>query len=203
MNQRFNIGALRFFKELNILNQDPMKLSPLFSLLFLAVTIFGTVQLQAQDDKSQRPSPPATATLTTGDLTITIDYSSPGVKGRKILGNLIPDGEIWRLGANEATTFEVNKDVKINGKKLAAGKYAMFSTQDGGDWTFIFNSVAEQWGAYKYDKSKDVLRVEATPRKSAEMVERMAFTINETRNGTADVVFNWENVEVDLKVAAN
>ncbi len=181
-----------------------MKLSPLFSLLSLAFLVLGSSSdLQAQEDKSQRPSPPATATATTGDLTITIDYSSPGVKGRKVLGKLIPDGKIWRLGANEATTFEINNDVKVNGEKLAAGKYAMFSTQDGGDWTIIFNSVAEQWGAYKYDKSKDVLRVDATPSKSDEMVERMAFAVNETNEGSADVVFNWENIEVKLEVATD
>ncbi len=180
-----------------------MNFSPLFSLLSLAFLVLGSSSdLQAQDDKALRPSPPATATLTTGDLTITIDYSSPAVKGRQVLGKLIPNGEIWRLGANEATTFEVNKDVKVNGLKLPAGKYAMFSIQDGGDWTFIFNSVAEQWGAYKYDKSKDVLRVQATPTKTDEMEERMTFAVNETKKGKAEVVFNWENIEVKFDVAA-
>ncbi|MCB0534037.1 MAG: DUF2911 domain-containing protein [Lewinellaceae bacterium] len=159
-------------------------------------------QLTAQDDKSTRPSPPATATATTGDLTIKIDYSSPGVKGRQVLGKLIPDGKIWRLGANEATTFEVNKDVLVEGQKLAAGKYAMFSMQDGGDWTIIFNTVPNQWGAYKYDESKDALRVVVSPGKTDDMVERMAFKIEATKEGAAEVLFNWEYIEVKFDVAA-
>jgi hypothetical protein len=170
---------------------------PLFA--FLVLGFVG--QLQAQDDKSSRPSPPATATATSGDLTITLDYSSPGVKGRQVLGKLIPDGKIWRLGANEATTFEVNQDVLVEGQKLPAGKYALFSTQDGGDWTFIFNTEPNQWGAYKYDASKDALRVVVSPGKTVDMVERMTFTIEETKEGAAEVFFNWEYIEVKFNVA--
>ncbi len=180
-----------------------MKRSKIFSLAFLAFLVLGAINIaQAQNDKSQRASPPATETLTTGDLTITIDYSSPAVKGREILGNLIPNGKIWRLGANEATTFEVSKDVKINGENLPAGKYSMFSTQDGGDWTLIFNKVAEQWGAYKYDQSKDALRVTASPGNSEAFAERMAFSIQETKRGVAMVVFNWENIMVRFEVVS-
>ncbi len=178
-----------------------MKNSRFFYLSFFLFLLAGTAtQLHAQQDKSQRPSPPATATATTNDLSITINYSSPAVKGRQVLGNLIPNGAIWRLGANEATTFEVDKDVLVEGQILPAGKYALFSIQDGGDWTFIFNKEADQWGAYNYDKSKDALRVTVTPGKSADMVERMAFQVNEVKKGTADVVFNWENIEVKFKV---
>ena len=180
-----------------------MKFSKCLSIVFLAFLVVAAAsQVNAQEDKSKRPSPPATATATTGDLTITIDYSSPGVKDREVLGNLIPNGKIWRLGANEATTFEVNKDVMVAGERLPAGKYSMFSLQDGGDWTIIFNKVAEQWGAYKYDQSQDALRVEVSPGASDEFVERMAFNVKETKAGEADVVFNWENIEVIFGVAA-
>lgn len=178
-----------------------MKNSNFLSLLMLTFLVLGTAsQVNAQEDKSQRPSPPATATITTNDLTITIDYSSPAVKGRQVLGNLIPNGKIWRLGANEATTFNVSKDVLVEGQILHAGKYSLFSIQDGGDWTFIFNKVADQWGAYNYDQSKDAIRVTVTPGKSSEMVERMTFNIKETKKGAADVVFNWENIEVKFHV---
>lgn len=179
-----------------------MKNTTLFYVSALLLFVLGsTSQLNAQDDKSARPSPPATATATTGDLTIKIDYSSPGVKGRQVLGKLIPDGKIWRLGANEATTFEVNKDVLVEGQKLAAGKYAMFSMQDGGDWTIIFNTEPNQWGAYKYDESKDALRVVVAPTKTVDMVERMTFTIEGADDGTANVFFNWEYIEVKFSVA--
>ncbi|MEZ4933134.1 MAG: DUF2911 domain-containing protein [Saprospiraceae bacterium] len=178
-----------------------MKNSNFLSLLLLTFLVLGTAsQVNAQEDKSQRPSPPATATITTNDLAITIDYSSPAVKGRQVLGNLIPNGKIWRLGANEATTFNVSKDVLVEGQILHAGKYSLFSIQDGGDWTFIFNKVADQWGAYNYDQSKDAIRVTVTPGKSSEMVERMTFNIKETKKGAADVVFNWENIEVKFHV---
>ena len=160
-----------------------------------------STQVQAQEDKSKRPSPPATATATTGDLTITVDYSSPGVKGRKVLGKLIPNGKIWRLGANEATTIEINKAVLVEGKKLDAGKYSLFSIQDGGDWTFIFNTVANQWGAYRYDSKKDALRVTVTPGKSYEMVERMNFRVENTTDGAAEVILNWEFIEVKFGIA--
>ena len=81
----------------------------------------------AQDDKSKRPSPPKTATGEVGDLKIAIDYGAPSVKGRKIFGEKEPYGKVWRTGANEATTFSVNKDVTINGNSLPAGKYALFT----------------------------------------------------------------------------
>ncbi|MCR9290856.1 MAG: DUF2911 domain-containing protein [Bacteroidetes bacterium] len=180
-----------------------MKISKLFFLSFLSILFIGiSTQANAQEDKSKRPSPPAVATATSGDLTITLDYSSPAVKGRKVLGKLVPDGKIWRLGANEATTFEVNQDVMIEGQRLPAGKYALFSIQDGGDWTFIFNSEADQWGAYNYNKSKDVLRIDASPSRSEDMRERMAFEVTETTRGAADVVFNWEYIKVKFNVKA-
>lgn len=180
-----------------------MKLSKLFYLTLLTFFVLGTTnQLNAQGDKSQRASPPATATGTSGELAVTVDYSSPAVKGRKVLGNLIPNGKIWRLGANEATTFEVNNDVMIQGQMLPAGKYAIFSIQDGGDWTLIFNKVADQWGTNKYDKNEDALRVDVSPGKSDEFVERMAFDVQTVRDGAAVVVFNWENIEVKFDVVA-
>ena len=178
-----------------------MKFSKSLTLFFLAFLVLGTTQqVDAQEDKSKRKSPPATATATTGGLTITVDYSSPAVKGRKVIGNLIPNGKIWRLGANEATTFEVNKDVLVEGQILKAGKYALFVEQDGGDWTYIFNKNPDQWGAYKYDQSLDALRVDVSPAKSADFAERMTFEVKETQDGAADVVFNWENIETKFKV---
>jgi hypothetical protein len=83
----------------------------------------------AQADKATRPSPPATATGKIKDATITIDYSSPSVKGRKIWGGLVPYNKVWRAGANEATIFTTNKDIEVEGKKLAAGKYSLFMTR--------------------------------------------------------------------------
>ncbi len=104
------------------------------------------------------------ATTTTGAV-ITMTYGSPAIKGRTVGKNLDPyDDTLWRAGANEATTFAVNKDVTIGGKKLPAGRYALFAIKHGNDWTFIFNKTWNTWGAYSYkqNKAQDVLQVKAT-----------------------------------------
>jgi hypothetical protein len=154
---------------------------------------------KAPEDKSKRPSPPAKATATVGGATVTIDYSRPSVKGRKIFGELEPYGKVWRTGANEATTFEVNKDVKIEGQTLAAGKYGLFTIPGETEWTIIFNKTANQWGAFKYDASQDVLRVKVKPKKLAQLTD--VFTINLDKSGK--VAMMWENTEVDFTVTSS
>ena len=96
-----------------------------FPVLLLAMV--ATTVLSAQNDKSQRPSPPATATATVDGKTITIDYSQPSVKGRDVWGGLAPYGKVWRTGANETTTIDLSADVEVEGQKLAKGKYALFT----------------------------------------------------------------------------
>src|ERR1700741_2849256 len=116
-------------------------------VLFSAVLFLSLVAC-GQEDKSKRPSPPAMAkeTLKSGAV-ISIDYSQPSVKGRTIGKDLEPmDGKVWRAGANEATVFETSKDIKVEGKALPAGKYALFTLSTGDDWTVIFNKTASQWG---------------------------------------------------------
>ena len=125
--------------------------------------MIGSLQSFAQsEDKSKRPSPAKTAEGKLGDAMISINYSSPSVKGRDIYGDLVPFDKVWRAGANEATTMEFSKDVKVAGKDLKAGKYAFFVIpKKDGNWTIIFNTVADQWGAYNRDKAKDALSAEA------------------------------------------
>lgn len=166
----------------------------LLSMLLLAGTL---TTLHAQDDKSKRPSPLMEAKATVGDLHIDIDYGSPAVKGRKIWGALVPYGEVWRTGANEATTFEVNKDVEIEGQKLPAGKYSLFTIPGEKEWTLIFNKEASQWGAYNYKAAEDALRVTLKPEKVKEMSERLTFKINEK---TGKVTLYWENIAVPFMV---
>ncbi len=103
---------------------------------------------------------------------------------------------MWRTGANEATTFEVNNDVTVEGKALPAGKYSLFTIPGQNEWTIIFNKEPKQWGAYKYDEKKDALRVTVKPKKAPKMTEQ--FTIN-VNKGT--VAMLWENAQVDFKVA--
>lgn len=160
----------------------------LFSALFL------TLAVSAQDKKAPA-SPSATAEGTIAGKKITISYAQPAVKGRKIWGDLVPFDKVWRTGANNATTITFDKDVKIEGQALKAGKYAIFTIPTATDWTFIFNSKADQWGAYSYSDKEDVLKVKVKSGKAAAFTERMTFTVD-----TKTVKLAWENLEVGFKV---
>jgi hypothetical protein len=168
----------------------------LFSLLpfpmAIGMLLFAGTSLA--QDKSDRPSPPAEATGTIGDATITISYSSPAVKERKIWGGLEKYGKVWRTGANEATVFETSADITVNGNALPAGKYGFFTIPGEETWVVIFNSVWDQWGAYKYDQSKDVLRLEVTPEEGPHQ-ERLEFAV-----AGDEVVFAWEKLRFSLRV---
>lgn len=168
-------------------------------LLVSAVTIHFTASAQ-KEDKSKRPSPPATATQTLASgATITINYSQPALKGRTIGKDVEPkDGEVWRTGANEATTFEVSKDVKVEGKTLPAGKYAFFSISKGSDWTLIFNKVWDTWGAFDYSKNKDkdALQVTVKAGTNSSAVERLTYTID--KGGKVSLM--WGTLKVDFNV---
>jgi hypothetical protein len=168
------------------------------SLVLLIATSALFLTAAAQDDKSKRPSPPATATQTLeSGAVVTINYSQPSVKGRTIGKDLEPkEGKVWRTGANEATTFEVSKDVEVNDKKLPAGKYSLFTIDNGKDWTIIFNKTAEQWGAYDYKEADDALRVTTNAGKSKEFSEKMTFNISKD----GKVVLLWGDRKVDFKV---
>lgn len=173
-----------------------------------ALTLAGllmTTFLYAQMDKSKRASPPEIATGTVAGSTITIDYSSPAVKGRKVWGDLVPYDKVWRLGANEATIFETSKEIKVEGKNLPAGKYTLYAIPGETEWVFIFNSKLDQegkpiWGIKNdgtatEDAATDVLRVNAKPEKSGSMNERMKFTVN--ANGFD---FEWDNLKVPVSI---
>jgi hypothetical protein len=168
------------------------------SLLLFVSACTITLFANAQQDKTTRPSPPATANQTlTGGVIVTIDYSQPSVKGRTIGKDLEPiNGKVWRTGANEATVFQVNKGVKVEGKELPAGKYALFTIAGDNEWTIIFNKTWNQWGAFQYKEADDVLRVKVKPTKSKTFTEKMTFTVN--KNGTVTLL--WGDWQVDFRV---
>lgn len=166
----------------------------------LAVLAFFATSTQAQEDKSKRKSPPMETTGMVGDANVSINYSAPSVNGRKIFGDLVPFNKTWRFGANEATVFEVDKNVMIEGQELAAGKYGLFAIPGEDKWTIIFNSVWDQWGDYNYDKDKDVLRVEVMPAKLDEPVEQMKISLKED-GGTSMVALKWADTKAAFSVA--
>lgn len=159
-----------------------------FLLLFIVVLSFNSACSQ------EKASPPATATGNVDGVDITIDYHQPSAKGRKIMNGLVPYGQIWRTGANNATTIEFSEDVKIKGNTLPAGKYALFTIPSENEWVIIFNKNTDQWGAYNYQEKEDALRVKVKPSK-VEMVE--TFVINVVDDG---VELKWENTAVKFSV---
>jgi len=169
-----------------------------FALVLLGLML--STVLRAQEDKSKRPSPPATATGRIGEATITIDYGSPSVKGRKIFGGILPYGKVWRAGANEATIFKTDKDITVEGKKLPAGKYSFFATPGEKEWTIFFNSETGQWGDKpggdtNMDPAKTVLSFTVKVKKLTNVNERLEYSI--MNNGFG---FRWEYSDVFVKV---
>lgn len=138
-----------------------------------------------------------TVTGTIDDVDITIDYSSPGVKGRTTWGGqLVPFNKVWRTGANDATWIELSGDVMVEGQKLSAGKYSVFTIpHDDDTCTIIFNKVWEQWGHYKYDDSQDALRVKVTKTPSEENAERMNFELADKA-----IILKWHDWAIPFKV---
>lgn len=178
-----------------------MKKTMISKGLFLAlIGILMTSLTYAQADKSKRASPPETATGTISGATITINYSSPSVKGRTIWGDLVPYDKVWRLGANEATIFETSKAIKVEGKSLPAGKYSLYAIPGKTEWVFIFNSKTGQWGikndgSASDDPANDVLRVTTKPEKSASSNEQMKFEIG--KNG---FTLLWADLKVPVSI---
>jgi hypothetical protein len=162
-----------------------------FTFLMLALV----TALSSTLAQEKPASPQATATGKIGAANVKIVYCQPSARGRKIMGGLVPYGEVWRTGANEATTIEIDKPVKIEGKDLAAGKYSLFTIPGENEWTIIFNKDAKQWGAYKYKQEDDVLRVSVKPTKASAPVETFNIAV-----GKDEVQLKWENTAVAFKV---
>jgi len=172
--------------------------------VFAFIGILLSSHSSAQGDKSKRPSPPATATGKIKDATITINYSSPSVKGRTIWGGLVPYGKIWRAGANEATIFTTDKEITVEGKKLPAGKYSLFMTPAEKEWTVIFNSQTGQWGITQsgdanLDPSKNVLEVKVKPKEQKNVQETLIYTV-EDKMMEKGFALTWDKIKVFVSV---
>lgn len=197
------------------------KFAPAMLFLVLFSALDSTAQTPAL--KLPRPSQKASVMQTVGVTDVTITYSRPAVKGRKIWGDapasvaagtatldnanerlkdapIVPYGHVWRTGANEATTFAVTDDVLVNGQKLAAGTYSLHTIPGKDEWTIIFNSDAGQWGSFTYDEKKDVLRVKAKPQMMSDNQEWLNINFPMTTANTAQVLIRWEKMAVPFTV---
>jgi hypothetical protein len=153
----------------------------------------------AQQDKSKRPSPPEQAQCKFSDgKTISVDYSSPRMKGRKIFGDLVPYGQVWRTGANEATTFVTNTGVSADGRDVPAGNYTIFTVPEQSKWTLIVNKKTGEWGIpYKYE-SDELARIPMTVSKTSAPVEN--FTISFDQGGSSCTMkISWEETEASVQ----
>ena len=166
----------------------------LWLTLIFTVVVFS---VGAQNDKSLRKSPPATTAVKVSGVNVKIDYSQPAKRGRHIWGGLVKYDRIWRTGANEATTFDISADVRVDGKLLKAGKYALFTIPGKEEWVIIFNNVPDQWGSANYDQSKDELRVTVKPSYGNPLVE--TFTIDINKKGV--VTLKWDDAIVSFTVS--
>jgi hypothetical protein len=162
-----------------------------FKLIMLAL-VASVPTLIAQDKPA---SPQETVEGKAGNANVKIVYCQPSARGRKVMGGLVPYGEVWRTGANDATTIEFDKPVKIEGKEVAAGKYALFTIPGENEWTIIINKDAKQWGAFKYKQESDAVRVTVKPTKTASTVE--TFDIDLVKD---EVQLKWENTAVAFKI---
>ena len=126
-------------------------------------------------------------------------YSRPQKQGRKIFGELVEYGKVWRLGANEATEIEFYKDVKIGGKKVPKGRYTLYAIAGEAVWTMILNKDTDTWGAFKYDSKKDVLRTDVAVQKTDEVVESMSMFFEKSTTGIS-LIIAWEQVKATLPI---
>ena len=190
---------------------------PAVAAALLALTAAANAQV-----RTPRPSQKASVMQTVGVTDLTITYSRPGVKGRKIWGDppagatgtatlddarvrpkdqvIVPYGHVWRTGANEATTFTTTDDVLVNGQPLKAGTYSLHTIPGPTEWTIIFNGDPGQWGSFTYDEKKDVLRVKAKPQTVAENQEWLIYTFDPVTENSAQVNLRWERLRVPFTV---
>src|SRR5690349_7484172 len=188
----------------------------LFAILFV---LCAGISVLAQVE-TPRPSQKASVMQRIGVTDITINYSRPGVKGRKIWGDplpgqttegeatldnqntrpkdayIVPYGHVWRTGANEATQFVVTDDVLINGQKLPAGSYSLHTIPGKDEWTIVFNGTANQWGSFDYDPAKDTLRVKAKPQWLNTSEEWLSYSFDPVTDDSAQVNIRWEKINV-------
>ena len=171
----------------------------------LCCALFATVfssSVFAQGDKQSRPSPPAQASVNFGSKTVTIDYSAPSMKGRKIFGGLLPYGKVWRTGANEATTLKTDINLKIGDLGVPAGTYTLYSIPDEQGWTLIVNKQTGQWGTV-YDQTKDLGRVKMEEGvMPSSPVETFQIKFEHTKDLTTELHLKWETTDVYVGVTA-
>jgi hypothetical protein len=172
---------------------ERIALPTLFAILFTAAA---SAQMGGG-----KPSPAASATCDLGGKTIKTDYSSPRMKGRKVYGDLVPFGQVWRTGANEATTFVASTDVVVGGKTVPAGSYTIFTVPTADKWTLIINKKTGEWGIpYKYE-SDELARIDMKASKLPAPVENFTIAYDKSAGGCT-LRMDWETTRASVDISA-
>jgi hypothetical protein len=183
-----------------------MKKIAVLTALFFTVTTLVSAQMDMPKDKSKRPSPPASAECKFSDgKTIKVDYSSPRAKGRKIFGAasdkaLVPYGEVWRTGANEATTFVAGANVTVGGKDVPAGSYTIFTVPKADAWTLVISKKTGEWGTDYPGEGEDLVRVPMSVSKTAAPVENFTIAFDQA-GGKCTLRMEWENTRASVDIS--
>lgn len=176
----------------------------LIALLVLGTASLFASGLQAQEAKKiefPQASPAASVKERVGVTGVSVDYSRPSIRERKIFGGLVPYGETWRTGANAATKITFSTDVKFGGTAVPAGSYALFTIPGEAEWTVILSKVVDgQWGSYAYNSKDDQARIKAKPATMAEPQETMSISVQDVRSGKANLVISWERTKVAVEI---
>jgi hypothetical protein len=159
------------------------------------------VAVRAQQDKSKRPSPPASAKCElAGGKSITVDYSSPRAKGRKVFGGIVPYGEVWRAGANEATTFVTTADLMVGGQHVPAGSYTLFTIPNQDKWTLIISKKTGEWGVPYPGADSDLTRVDMKVSAASGAVENFTIAFDKGAKGCT-LRMEWENTRASVDIS--
>ena len=176
------------------------KLFPVLAVACLALGLMAVLG-SAQMDKGSRPSPAAKASCTLAEgKTITIDYSSPRARGRKIFGGLVPYGDVWRAGANEATTFVTTSDLMVGGAHVPAGNYTLFVIPDKAKWTLIISKKTGEWGIPYPGADSDLERVEMKVSTLPSPVENFTISFGKAPKG-CPLMMEWETTKAWVDIS--
>jgi hypothetical protein len=171
-----------------------MKVTGILSFVLLSTAALSQVA------EKPRPSPTAIASVRYKDSYVKITYGRPSKNGRTIFGQLVPFGQVWRAGANEATEVTITRDIKIDGNDLKAGTYALFIIPEKDKWTIVFNADLGMWGAYNYNQKMDVLRLDVPVTPVTDVVYEQFTIAIDQKNDKADVVMAWDQTKTTIPI---
>ena len=170
-----------------------------FNAFLLGFLLLGLTAV-AQQIQMPQASPSAKISQKVGLTDVVVEFSRPSTKGRKVFGELVPFGQVWRTGANAATILSFSTEVKLGGVAVPAGSYALYSIPGKASWTIILSKSTKLWGAIGYDAKDDVLRFEASPAKTSRMYDSFDISFNKLTDNSADLSIKWEQTRVDFTI---